>query len=58
MNVSIILSLLVQIGVCAPVDFTAQSGGTLTVLVCPIARAAPAQPPAEPETPPKEERAL
>ncbi len=71
MNVAIMLQMLVQIGVCAPVDFTGSDGTALTVLVCPVRhdKAPQGAPPADtappndavppaPEAPPKEERAL
>lgn len=47
-----VLAMLIQMGVCAPVEFTAPTGGTLTVVVCPLTRAAP-EPADEPEERPK-----
>lgn len=40
MNLVVIFAALVQLGVCAPVQFAAPDGGMLTVLVCPMQTAA------------------
>ena len=51
MNLAAVFAALVQLGVCAPVQFAAPDGGKLSVLVCPIltpeepASDAPAAPP-------------
>jgi hypothetical protein len=64
MTIAMMLALLVQAGVCAPIDFTASDGSALTVVVCPIARQAPADPQAPgdsqvaPVAPPTEDRTL
>lgn len=47
MNLGAVFAMLVQLGACAPVDFTGGDGSSLRVLVCPV-RLAPAQPPAAP----------
>ena len=47
MNLGAVFAMLIQLGACAPVDFTGTDGTTLRVLVCPI-RMAPSQPPASP----------
>ena len=36
MNLAAIFAALMQLGVCAPVQFAAPDGAKLTVLVCPI----------------------
>ena len=59
MNVAIILAMLVQSGICAPVDFEGRDGNQLTVLVCPMMKQAGAAPDdTAPPPPPKDERAL
>lgn len=42
MNLAAIFAMLMHAGVCAPVEFSAQDGSSLTVLVCPILKNAPA----------------
>ena len=42
MNLAAVFAALMQLGVCAPVQFAAPDGSKLTVLVCPIQ--APADP--------------
>jgi hypothetical protein len=42
MNLAAVFAALIQLGVCAPVQFAAPDGSKLTVLVCPIQ--APAEP--------------
>jgi len=36
MNIAAILAMLVQAGLCAPVEFSGPDGAQLTVLVCPM----------------------
>ncbi len=36
MNLAAVFAALMQLGVCAPVQFAAPDGSKLTVLVCPI----------------------
>ncbi|MBC7634540.1 MAG: hypothetical protein H7251_02950 [Acetobacteraceae bacterium] len=43
MNLVALFAALLQLGVCAPVQFAAPDGGTLTVLVCPMQTAAEAE---------------
>lgn len=51
MNLAAVFAALMQLGVCAPVQFAAPDGSKLTVLVCPIQ--APAEPAGDvPVTPP------
>ena len=51
MNLAAVFAALLQLGVCAPVQFNAPDGSKLTVLVCPIQ--APAEPGSEaPVAPP------
>jgi len=42
MNVASVLALLVQMGVCAPVQFSGPADSKLTVIVCPMMEQAPA----------------
>lgn len=44
MNLAEVFAMLVQLGVCAPVQFNAADQTKLTVLVCPFAQAADAEP--------------
>lgn len=54
MNLGAVFAVLIQIGACAPVDFSGTDGTTLRVLVCPV-KMAPAQPAEPPAAPPGED---
>jgi hypothetical protein len=45
MNLAILFSMLLQSGACAPVNFAGPDGSELTVLVCPMLRVSPSEPP-------------
>ena len=48
MNLAEVFAMLVQLGVCAPVQFNAPDQAVLTVLVCPFAQPAEVAPSEEP----------